>query len=253
MLDGEIVPALYDSVREEVIDMISTKEVTEQLGIDKERIKYYKRMNVFCAESERSGYYAENDVKNLRKLVMLGKAGLTCDDIKKAQSGETTLMEVLTERRQKIKEKMERMLGSLCLSQDLLANDVQYESLEIDRFWKIVNQREDEGKEFMEFEEEDIPLCLIRTVQCPYCDAEQDIDLEEYVYDENPEDENDADSDIIYSVDSEENYDCECCGETFRVMGWTREYPVNPYYPEDISVLNIREIEDGEEEEDDYE
>lgn len=231
--------------------MISTKEVTEQLGIDKERIKYYKRMNVFCAESERSGYYTENDVRNLRKLVMLGKAGLTCDDIKRVQSNEQTLIEVLTERRQKIKEKMERMLGSLYLSLDLIGSNTQYESLEIDQYWKIVNQCEDEGKEFIEFEEEDIPLSLIRTVQCPYCDAEQEIDLEEYVYDENPEDENDADSDIIYSVDSEENYDCEYCGETFRVMGWTREFPMMPYYPEDIFVITVSDIEDNEEEDDD--
>lgn len=66
--------------------MLPTKKVIEILGIDRERIKYYKKMDVFVAESQQSGYYTENDVENLRKLVVLGKAGLTCDDIKKVQT-----------------------------------------------------------------------------------------------------------------------------------------------------------------------
>ena len=241
---------MYDNCREGMFYMITAKEVTKQLGIDRERIKYYKKMGVFQAESTRAGYYTENDVRNLRKLVMLGKAGLTCDDIKRVQNGEQSLIDVTEERRTKIKEKMDRMLSSLILSMDLIGTEAQYNTLEIDRCWNFINQREGEGKEFMEFEESDMPLSLIRTVQCPYCDAEQDVDLEEYVYSEYRKDENDEDSEIIYLIDSTEEYDCEHCGETFRIMGETSEFPLERFL-ERIVEIRLEDMEyDADEEQD---
>lgn len=229
--------------------MLPTREVLKLLEIDRERIKYYKKMGVFCAESKQPGYYTEEDVNNLKKLIMLGKAGLTCDDIKRVQSGEN-LADVIKERRQKIKEKMERMLNSLTVSLDLLGKDVQYESLEFDHRWNIVSQYDiDEG--VMEFEDE-MPLSLIRTIECPYCDMKQEVALEDYVYDEDLEDENDEESDVIYRIDSEEDYECEHCGRIFRIEGWTREFLAGTD-TEYISVYPVEDIEDDDEEQEDEE
>ena len=67
------------------------KEIQEKLGIDAERIKFFKREGVFSPENpplgNQSTNYTDSDFENLKKLVVLTKSGLTCSDIKKIQNG----------------------------------------------------------------------------------------------------------------------------------------------------------------------
>jgi len=247
-LDGEIVPTCYDGFRKEVLRMLPTKKILERLGIDRERIKYYKKMNVFHQESTRSGYYTEQDAENLRRLIVLGKAGLTCDDIKKVQDGELTLVEAINDRRMKIEEKLKRMLGSLRLSEEMLTGDIQYESMNTDYYWDVIIQREHEGEEFMD-DDYYWEIDLTRTLTCPFCKTDQDVDLEDYLYDQSSDEkENGMGPDIVYSFDSDENHECPHCGKRFKVYGWIREYPMGAYDSEDIFVEPLDNKEDDKDE-----
>lgn len=66
------------------------KEIQEKLGIDAERIKLFKRESIFKPEHPPVGNkatdYTEADFKNLQRIVVLTKSGLTCGDIKKTSS-----------------------------------------------------------------------------------------------------------------------------------------------------------------------
>ena len=221
---------------------MQTKAVTKMLGINRERIKYFKRQGVFVPEGSsfdnKNAEYTEYDVDMLRKLVVLTKSGLTCGDIKKVQDGELTLKEAIVERRNSIEEEMKRMRGSLLLSEELLEKDVHYDSMSTEYFWNEIHQKEQEGEEFM-----DVygyrPVPLMRIVRCPYCSAEQEIDFEDYLWDETSNDsrfDDDMGPDIVYSFNTEDNYECESCGKLFHVEGWIREYPVGAYDSEHIDV-----------------
>jgi len=56
-----------------------TKEVTKMLGINRERVKYFKKQGVFVPEKTitdgKNAEYTEMDVATLRKLVILTKSG----------------------------------------------------------------------------------------------------------------------------------------------------------------------------------
>lgn len=93
------------------------KEVTDLLGIDRERIKTLKREGVFTPEikTKRISNYTEGDVEQLRKLTVLNKAGLTCSDIRKMQNGEWSMSQAIEECTRLIKEKIEQYMGSLLL------------------------------------------------------------------------------------------------------------------------------------------
>lgn len=71
------------------------KEVEKILGITRDRIKFFMKREVFKPENETSGNrareYSERDIANLRQLIVLTKAGLTCGDIKKIQNGDRSL------------------------------------------------------------------------------------------------------------------------------------------------------------------
>ena len=85
------------------------------------------------------------------------------------------------------------------------------------------------------------PVSLSRNIRCPHCGKVTAVDLDDYVYDQSSdENENGMGPDIVYSFDSEDNYECAECGRLVRINGWIREYPIGAYDSESISI-NRRE------------
>lgn len=101
------------------------KEVVADLfGVDRERIRCFKKQDVLHPDNPASkggAGYTEHDVEELRKFVVLNKAGLTCGDIKKIQTGEWNLQNALEERCKLIFEEMERMRRLLHLSEEMMS------------------------------------------------------------------------------------------------------------------------------------
>jgi len=224
------------------------KEVTELLGIDRERIKYLKKQGVFQPElpsSKGTTEYTEGDVEALRKLIVFNKAGLTCGDIRKMQTGEWTLSQAIAERRKLIFEEMERMKGSLLLSEEMMNDGSEYSSLETAHYWDVIQEKESEGDLFMDnWVEDTSPISLVRQISCPCCGVTQEVDLDEFVWDETCNEsqrDNDMGPDIVYSFDSGEMYECPKCGRLIRISGWIREYPIGGYDSEDIDVVEQEE------------
>lgn len=226
------------------------KEVQEMLGIDADRIKFFKREGVFTPENPPSGNrgtnYTETDLENLRFLVVLTKSGLTCSDIRKMQDGEWTLEEAIVARREYIEDDIAKKRNSLTLLSELLVDKAEFETFDTGHYWDAIQQREADGEEFIDVE--DVygyrPVSLIRTVRCPYCGEELEVDLEDYLTDQSSyENENGMGADIVYSFDSEDNIECPSCDKKCRVSGWIREYPIGAYDSEDVGVVELPDNE----------
>lgn len=219
------------------------KEIQEKLGIDANRIKLFKRENIFSPENpplaNRSTNYTETDYENLKLIVVLTKSGLTCSDIRKMQVGECTLKEAILSRKNSIEAEIERKCNSLALLEKLLDDKAEFEAFETDRYWNVITKKEAAGEEFIDIE--DMygyrPVSLIRNICCPHCGEEYEVDLEEYIYDQSSyEKENGMGADIIYSFNSEDSYECPNCSAIIQIDGWIREYPVGAYDSEEITV-----------------
>jgi len=224
------------------------KEIQDKLGIDADRIKLFKREGIFFPEHPPSGNkstnYTETDCENLRLLVVLTKSGLTCSDIRKLQDGEWTLEEAIVSRKQSIDAEIARKRNSLSLLSELLDDRAEFETFETDRYWNVITKREEDGEEFINIE--DMygyrPVSLIRNVQCPHCCEPHEVDLEDYLYDQSSDErENGMGPDIVYSFNSEDNYECPKSGKVIQIEGWIREYPVGAY---DSEGINVEELED---------
>lgn len=219
------------------------KEIQEKLGIDADRIKLFKREDIFFPENPPSGNrstdYTETDFENLRLLVVLTKSGLTCSDIRKLQDGKCNLNEVAVARIQSIDAEMERKRNSLALLSELLADKAEFETFDTEHYWNVIKKKEDSGEKFIDIE--DMygyrPVSLIRIIQCPYCSEEYEVDLEDYLYDQSSDErDNGMGPDIVYSFNSENSYECTKCGKVIQIEGWIREYPVGAYDSEDINI-----------------
>lgn len=226
------------------------KEIQEKLGINADRIKFFKKQGVFTPENPPSGNrgtnYTETDYKNLQFLVVLTKMGMTVSDIRKMQDGECSLKEAIKERRKQITDEIAKKQNALSLLSELIEDKEEFETFHTERYWDIITERESKGEEFVDFE--DLygyqPVSLIRTVTCPYCGEEMEVDLEDYETDVSSYDnEHGMGEDMVYSFDSEDNIECPACQRKYRVSGWIREYPIGAYDSEEVDVDEFPEEE----------
>lgn len=98
---------------------------------------------------------------------------------------------------------------------------------------------------FIDEEPGDNNLSLVRTIQCPNCLIEFEVDLEDYIWDTSSyEKENGMGPDAVHSFDTEYSCRCPYCDSILRISGWIREYPIGAYDSEDI---DIQAIEDDDE------
>lgn len=131
-------------------------EITKLLGINRDRIKYFRKQEVFASENlpvgNKSPEYTPEDVQKLKTLIILTKAGLSCGDIRKIQKNEWTLEEALTARRKLLQAELQRIHGSLYLISELQANNSDYTDLDTDFYWNLIQQKEADGLDFIDVE-----------------------------------------------------------------------------------------------------
>jgi DNA-binding transcriptional MerR regulator len=225
---------------------LKPKEIQKTLGINADRIKFFKREGVFTPENPPSGNhsteYTESDLEALRRLVVMTKMGLTCSDICKMQKGECTLEAVVLERRKNIEADITKQQNALSLLSELLERKEKFESFHTEQYWEIITKRESRGEEFIDPEDmyDYRAVTLIRRVICPYCGEEMEVDLEDYETDISSYDnEIGMGEDMVYSFDSEDNIKCPACMRRYRVSGWIREYPIGAYDSEEVNVEKL--------------
>lgn len=230
---------------------MQTKDITKMFNIPRERIKYYKKKQVFAPELEsergKSGEFTERDIFNLKRLEVLTKAGLTCDDIKKVQMGALTLSQAFEARNKINLEVIAQKQGAIALSTLLMSEGADYTVA--GHYWESVHQREEAGEQFDEPEMEYQTVALDRLVKCPACGQYHQIDFEDYIINTtvNPSTrEDDMGENIVYSFDSEDNLQCSQCGCQFRVKGWVREYPVGAWYDSESVEITIEAREENQ-------
>lgn len=223
-------------MNKEKVVIKQAKEVCELLRIKNERLKYFKKKGVFTSEITTAGYTA-NDIDRLKQLVVLTKAGLTCDDIKKIDLGKVSFKEAIKNRIKMMEDKFQQINGALNLSAELLDDDIQYDSMPSDYYLTEIKRREGEGEEFMDCEDWQFELDMMEYFKCPNCGTENSVDLEEYLWSESSDErENGMGPDFIKYFDSEDNYECPSCGKVIRISGWKREYPVGVFDSEEVDV-----------------
>lgn len=95
-----------------------------------------------------------------------------------------------------------------------------------------------------ECENGDEGISFIRTIQCPECAIEFEVDLAEYVYDVSSfEKDSCMGPDAVHSFDSEANCKCPYCGKILHIEGWIREYPIGAFDSEEIDVNTFEDDE----------
>lgn len=129
---------------------------------------------------------------------------------------------------------------------ELIKDKKKFETFYTDHYWNEISQREACGEEFIDIEDmySYQAVSLICTVECPYCSAEQEVDLEDFESGTSSyTNEIGMGEDMVYYFDSEDNLECPACHRKYRVSGWISEYPIGAYDSEDVNVEELPEKE----------
>ncbi|MBR1810055.1 MAG: MerR family transcriptional regulator [Clostridia bacterium] len=209
---------------------MQTKDIIEKLGITREKIKYYKKEGVFVPEGKTINgrtEYTERDYRHLERLTVLTKSGLSCADIRKIQAETISLKNALIEQIRSFSDEIQRMQASIELASEIIARDEDYENLNSAGIMYLIRARERAGVNFMDYDDADYsPISMLRSIECPVCGKQFDVDLSDYVYDESgSEKENGMGPDTVYSFDTDDCCTCPFCDEVIRLKAGFENIP----------------------------
>ena len=132
---------------------------------------------------------------------------------------------------------------------NLLDDSAEFETFQTQHYWDIISEKRSGRRGIYRYRGYVwiSTGSLERAVKCPHCGHEENVDLEDFMYDESSyEKENGMGPDLVYSINSEDCYECPECGHTLKIEGWIREYPMGAYDSEDIKVEDCGGDEDDE-------
>ena len=226
---------------------MQTKEIASLLNCDNrrlcERLKYYKKQGVFKPEGtvvKGKTDYTMKDLDSIKELEVLTKSGISCGNIKKIQAGECSLDYIIADTITSLNNQIERAKSSIALLQMMSDDNVQFDSFPADKYWSYVSQKEDTGEVFMDIDYEYDSIKFLRSIVCPYCGVQNEVDFEDYIFNQ-CSDENGMGPDIVYSFDSEDGFECCECRKPIRLHGWIREYPIGAFHSEEIIIAKCSE------------
>ena len=220
------------------------KQVEERLNVSRTHIRYLTREGMFTPRSYTNRYrdFTEEDIQDLEMVLILMKAGVSAKDVIRLQEEEATLDDVLCRTEFIMREKVEEMLGSLELIQEIRTANHTFDSLPRDTYWQEIKRKEKSGKKFMGYYElEDISdsaemtIPTERIVECPHCGGKNRVDLEESFYDDAFYDRQ-MGPEIQHYFDSTDSLECSSCGKAFKISGIICEYPEGTLETEVINI-----------------
>ena len=129
---------------------MTISEVANLLEIDISTVRFYERKGLINpARRQDSKYrdYSEEDVMTLKNIMLYRKLDFSIDDIQSLLSGETEVIQMLMDRKQKLEAEKEQLMASLTLCEKMIEDNVGAD-MEVDHYLSYVHEEEAKGQRF---------------------------------------------------------------------------------------------------------
>lgn len=136
-------------------------EVEQAVGITKKNIRFYEQQGLLNPSRNASnGYrdYTGEDVSVLRLIKLLRKLGIPIEDIKKLQNNYLTLGDCLRRHLISLERESKNLESIQKFCHRLIAEDVSFETLNVEQLLIDMNNMEEEGTRFMNIQKKDKKL-----------------------------------------------------------------------------------------------
>lgn len=125
-------------------------DVEQALGISKANIRFYEKQGLLTPERSENKYriYSDADVERLKTIIVLRKLGIPVQNISKILDGDLDFQDAMRENVSDLEKQIEQLEGALNLSRQILQE--QEETLDTERYWEIIQQKEAQGERFLD-------------------------------------------------------------------------------------------------------
>ena len=142
-------------------------QVEELTGITKKNIRFYEEQKLISPQrNPANGYreYSMEDVKQLSRIKLLRKLGISIESIRKMETGELQLDDCLFKKVHELKESVQsaQMMQTVC--QEMLDQTTGFEKIDTDLYLAKIDQLEKGGTQFMNIEQHDKRPSIIAPV-----------------------------------------------------------------------------------------
>lgn len=126
------------------------KDVEQLLSVSRANVRFYERAGLIRPQRRENNYrdYSQDDVEQLKKVLILRKMGFTVREIADMQNGELDLSDAIPHNMERLQNTVKELQGSLTITQMLARENPAFDAINVDRYWKLVCGSEQEGQQF---------------------------------------------------------------------------------------------------------
>lgn len=140
---------------------MKVKEIEELLQITRANIRFYEKEGLLRPERNKNGYrtYSQEDVEQLKKIILFRKSGVPIQDIKKIFDGEETISAVVSQNIHSLNHQLIELTGAIDICKRMERDTNIDTFFDYEKYWNLIEQEELDGnifydtlKDYIEFE-----------------------------------------------------------------------------------------------------
>ncbi len=131
---------------------MTIKEVEQCLGVPRATVRFYEKEGLLSPTRGENGYreYSEEDVVQLKKIIILRKLGFAVSDIEDVLDGAKPMSEALESNIENLTRQMQELQGAMTLCRKMQENGEQIETFDAEKYWNAVEEEERKGNRFLD-------------------------------------------------------------------------------------------------------
>lgn len=128
------------------------KEVEKLLFVTRANVRFYEKEGLINPKRKENNYrdYCEDDILQLKKILIFRKLGFTIKEISDMQNGELSLDKALDDNIKRLEDEIKDLQGSIELARKIEKDHNDFENMDENYYWDIMNSEEQKGKKFVD-------------------------------------------------------------------------------------------------------
>ena len=129
---------------------MTIKEVEELLSVSRANIRFYEKEGLLATTRKTNNYrdYSEENVQELKKIILFRKLGFTIDEIKQLQSGQMNLNDAAAENIARLEKEIENLEGALKLTKRIANEQTDFDAVDENYYLGVLHSEEKGGAAF---------------------------------------------------------------------------------------------------------
>ena len=129
---------------------MTIKEVEQLLSVSRANIRFYEKEGLLTTTRKTNNYrdYSEENVQELKKIILFRKLGFTIDEIKQLQGGQIHLTDAAAENIARLEKEIENLEGALKLTKRIADEQTDFDAVDENYYLGVLQSEEKDGAAF---------------------------------------------------------------------------------------------------------